>query len=433
MVADDTMSNLPEEELSYALDASVDFPDDGSPPPRLPPATREGIQLEKWLGIKKRQLDAQFGVHGKALVLETSKEPLLWSGMEDSFPCEAHFVNAEQQPHIRSFISSCRIPGRQRAFSRSSGGERSSASDAETVNDIDDLVSCCSDSSVERARVLAERHQLDRRMPSERLRHSEEWGVRDPESDLLDFDCDGLQARRANLQHADYSLPSPFFRTEEDSFEKLDDGNFGAPVTVHVYDFHEFTKKIGLPVFHLTVEVYKREYFFSTNGVISCTPGSHGGHMLRESVIVGRTQQRPSEVNWELSQLSVDWPASSYSFIGRNCQGFAAVLCQKLGVGSNFPTRFLVSGALPAVPGCCVSEHRQQVSGCCVPEHRQRDLTGSESPRRPLSRPSGICSCIGSGSGGVGDLDGYDFCQPRDPNQDGLGIMHPPRRAIAAV
>jgi len=407
----------------------------GSPPPRLPPASREGVQLQEWLGVNKVG-----AVHGEApFMMEMSKEPWLWPQREDVFPPEVHFVSTEQQPRVRRSLSYLNQVQRQRAFS-SSGGGHTSASDDETVGELDDLVSCGSESSVSRAWVLTERYELDRRMPPEQSSSLEreprhvsacskardcEWGVRDPKLSGFDSDPQVVQS----FQH----IASPFSAKGDDDSGRFADASsaHGAPVVLHVYDFHEITKSIGLPVFHLTVEVYYREYFFSTSGVICCTPGSHGGHMLRESVTVGRTELRPFDVESELVQLSADWPASSYSFIGRNCQGFAAAFCQTLGVGSSFPTRFCVSGALaPEVPGCCVAEHRKPET------HKHQELASSESPRKwraSRSTGGGLCSCIGSGGGGLGDLDVHDFCQPRNPDQVGLGVMHPPRRAMAAV
>jgi len=117
--------------------------------------------------------------------------------------------------------------------------------------------------------------------------------------------------------------------------------NTSSEIILHVYDLHSVTKRMGIGTFHLGIEVYAQEIFFSVEGILSCPPGGHLGHIHRETIFIGRTFLRPVEVKVILEELGQEWMGSSYSIIGRNCQTFAVAFVESLGMGSDcIPAEF---------------------------------------------------------------------------------------------
>lgn len=112
-------------------------------------------------------------------------------------------------------------------------------------------------------------------------------------------------------------------------------------IILHVYDLHSVTKRMGIGTYHLGIEVYAQEIFFSVEGILSCPPGGHLGHIHRETLFIGRTVLPPIEVKRILEELGQEWIGSSYSIIGRNCQTFAVAFVESLGMGSDcIPAEF---------------------------------------------------------------------------------------------
>lgn len=112
-------------------------------------------------------------------------------------------------------------------------------------------------------------------------------------------------------------------------------------VTLHVYDLHSVTKRMNIATFHLGIEVYGQEIFFSVEGILSCMPAGHKRHIHRESLLLGRTCLRTHEVKLILEEMGKEWKGNSYSVIGRNCQTFAVAFAEHLGLGSDIiPTEY---------------------------------------------------------------------------------------------
>jgi len=114
----------------------------------------------------------------------------------------------------------------------------------------------------------------------------------------------------------------------------------GSDVTLHVYDLADWTRVSNLPIFHLGVQVYRLEYFFSSRGIQTCVPRQNKGHVFKQSLHLGRTNLNLRECRAELHHLRQDWPKESYRLLGRNCQSFAITLCDALGLPGCVPTEF---------------------------------------------------------------------------------------------
>jgi len=82
----------------------------------------------------------------------------------------------------------------------------------------------------------------------------------------------------------------------------------GSPVVLHVYELSEWTRLSGLPIFHLGVEVFRCEYFFTREGISLCPPAHHGGHQYKEAVQLGRTKLSRREWRRALAAMKLDWP-----------------------------------------------------------------------------------------------------------------------------
>lgn len=106
-------------------------------------------------------------------------------------------------------------------------------------------------------------------------------------------------------------------------------------VILHVYDLTLMTKRMNIGTFHLAIEVYGQEIFFSVEGILSCKPAGHQKHIHRQTMFLGRTFLKPQEVKSILEQMGQDWKGSTYNIIGRNCQTFAVEFADLLGLGDD--------------------------------------------------------------------------------------------------
>lgn len=107
----------------------------------------------------------------------------------------------------------------------------------------------------------------------------------------------------------------------------------GSDVVLQVYDLHRYTRSSGL--FHLGIEVYGQEFFFSCEGIMSCRPGKHQGHAYRCSVPIGHTAMSTRQVQELLSAMSKEWTKGIYRILDNNCQTFAIAFCERLGLPSD--------------------------------------------------------------------------------------------------
>lgn len=106
-------------------------------------------------------------------------------------------------------------------------------------------------------------------------------------------------------------------------------------VILHVYDLHTVTKRMNIGTFHLAVEVYGQEIFFSVEGILSCVPAGHKKHIHKQALPLGRTFLRTHEVKLILDEMVKEWKGNSYAVFGRNCQTFAVAFVESLGLGSD--------------------------------------------------------------------------------------------------
>lgn len=111
----------------------------------------------------------------------------------------------------------------------------------------------------------------------------------------------------------------------------------GSEVILHVYDLDKRTKRLpGMMAFyHIGIEVFKQEIFFSVQGILSCKPGGHQTHIHKKTVDLGHTAFDDHQVKAILEQMGQEWKGNCYSLTGRNCQTFAVAFAEKLGLGTN--------------------------------------------------------------------------------------------------
>jgi len=108
-------------------------------------------------------------------------------------------------------------------------------------------------------------------------------------------------------------------------------------VTLQVYALSERTQRIGLPIFHLGVEVYDEEHFFTVGGIDRCEPRQYSWQVHSQSVALGRTELTRADVEKVIEHMKSEWLPGEYVFLGRNCQDFAMVFSRILGVADAIP------------------------------------------------------------------------------------------------
>lgn len=132
--------------------------------------------------------------------------------------------------------------------------------------------------------------------------------------------------------------------SRKDSLDQSTDSPQASPqssmVYLHVYELSEWTRLSGLPIFHLGIEVFRCEYYFSRDGILVCPPGHHGGHRYKEAVPLGQTLLSRREWRRALTSLRLAWPPGSYERIGINCQDFCIAASKSLGLADNIPAKF---------------------------------------------------------------------------------------------
>uniref|UniRef100_A0A7S1LQ81 PPPDE domain-containing protein n=1 Tax=Alexandrium catenella TaxID=2925 RepID=A0A7S1LQ81_ALECA len=114
----------------------------------------------------------------------------------------------------------------------------------------------------------------------------------------------------------------------------------GAPVKLHVYDASWLASEY-LPIMHLGVEIYGCEFAFGDRGVRSFKPGTYDADRHRATVLLGTTLMRRREVYGLLVSMKKEYPGERYRLVGCNCQTFAYVLCERLGLGESIPAEYV--------------------------------------------------------------------------------------------
>lgn len=112
-------------------------------------------------------------------------------------------------------------------------------------------------------------------------------------------------------------------------------------VQLQVYHFHGLSKSLGLPLFHVGVEVAGSEVFFGASGVCRCKPGALECYAHVKSVQLGQTLLTLRQVRTLVSQLAVEWPGEDYNLLVFNCQTFAVEFVTRLGLKEKLPLEYV--------------------------------------------------------------------------------------------
>lgn len=114
------------------------------------------------------------------------------------------------------------------------------------------------------------------------------------------------------------------------------------PVILNVYDMlwtNDYTRNIGLGVYHSGVEVYGSEYGFGGHqlpfsGIFEICPKSHAqlGEQFRfgESIVIGFTEFTEEEVRHIIDELGKQFRGDRYHLMNNNCNHFSSNLAQVL-------------------------------------------------------------------------------------------------------
>uniref|UniRef100_A0A7S1L4S3 PPPDE domain-containing protein n=1 Tax=Alexandrium catenella TaxID=2925 RepID=A0A7S1L4S3_ALECA len=152
----------------------------------------------------------------------------------------------------------------------------------------------------------------------------------------------------------------------------------GHPVWVHVYDLGQVSRLVlnswavqgGGPggAFHCGLEVLGVEFSFqaisscqeedNTTGVTWHYPKSHPRHVYRESIWLGFSPLKVSEIGSVLEHLELTWLARDYHCLRNNCTDFAEQLALELRSPRPFPRW---------VHGVAKSPFLKAAGGCCSP------------------------------------------------------------------
>jgi len=143
-------------------------------------------------------------------------------------------------------------------------------------------------------------------------------------------------------------------------------------VRLQVYDIWDFATRAGLPIYHLGVEVFGSEVYFSARGVQSCKPAGHRIHPHRETVELGETSFSIHEIRSIVKLLKQAWRMEDYNILGHNCQSFAVDFTARLGVqpipwryccfsrlGGTFPSMEKPPSSTGVFSACCCSPGRE--------------------------------------------------------------------------
>ncbi|CAD6991694.1 desumoylating isopeptidase 2 [Ceratitis capitata] len=121
------------------------------------------------------------------------------------------------------------------------------------------------------------------------------------------------------------------------------------PVFLNVYDLlrlNDFTKTVGLGVYHTGIEVYGVEYGFtgrssSRSGIFEMTPRNDAelneSCYFNRSILLGATQLTPAQVKEVISQLGRCYRGQYYHLTNFNCNHFSNALAEFL-CGQGIPS-----------------------------------------------------------------------------------------------
>ncbi|RGB22835.1 PPPDE putative peptidase domain-containing protein [Rhizophagus diaphanus] len=119
-------------------------------------------------------------------------------------------------------------------------------------------------------------------------------------------------------------------------------------VYLNVYDMlprgkiTDMCYKMGVGVFHSSVEILGREYNFGGHdsdytGVFVTRPKQGPPNVtFKESIAMGYTTMDKEEIKNVIDELSREWRGNTYNLLTRNCNHFSSELCEQL-VGKPAP------------------------------------------------------------------------------------------------
>ncbi|EXX77624.1 hypothetical protein RirG_022140 [Rhizophagus irregularis DAOM 197198w] len=119
-------------------------------------------------------------------------------------------------------------------------------------------------------------------------------------------------------------------------------------VYLNVYDMlprgkiTDMCYKMGVGVFHSSVEILGREYNFGGHdsdytGVFVTRPKQGPPNVtFKESIAMGYTTMDKEEIKNVIDELSREWHGNTYNLLTRNCNHFSSELCEQL-VGKPAP------------------------------------------------------------------------------------------------
>jgi len=109
----------------------------------------------------------------------------------------------------------------------------------------------------------------------------------------------------------------------------------GSEVRLHVYDVSWMTSLLGMPVFHIGVEVWEREFSFGQYGIQCSRPGCYDPPRHKQAIVLGRTSLSKSQFRRLMLEFLEIWQDTDYKVMGNNCQTFAVHFCQQLGLATH--------------------------------------------------------------------------------------------------
>eukprot|EP00177_Eucheuma_denticulatum_P004562 GFKZ01008302.1.p1 GENE.GFKZ01008302.1~~GFKZ01008302.1.p1 ORF type:complete len:225 (+),score=28.61 GFKZ01008302.1:71-745(+) len=121
----------------------------------------------------------------------------------------------------------------------------------------------------------------------------------------------------------------------------------GTPVELNVYDLlhrdnpdvvpniNWYLYSVGMGLYHSGVSVFGTEYCYgghpeSNTGVFEVPPRKAPDAKFRQTILIGRTQLSPAEVQEVVAAMSTVWLGNTYNLLTRNCNHFASDLCERL-------------------------------------------------------------------------------------------------------
>ncbi|XP_038899104.1 deSI-like protein At4g17486 [Benincasa hispida] len=174
------------------------------------------------------------------------------------------------------------------------------------------------------------------------------------------------------------------------------------PVYLNVYDLtaiNGYAYWFGLGVFHSGVQVHGVEYAFgaheySTTGIFEGVPKQCDGFRFRKTVLVGKTDMKPTEVRALMEELAQIYKGNAYNLITKNCNHFCNDACIKL-TGNSIPNwvnrlariGFLCNCVLPVTLNSTRIRHHNRIEDKVITMETKKELT-SESTKTSSSNSS---------------------------------------------